>query len=77
MKKKKQLDAARSKYQAEHKKRKKDLEGNREALMKQYTSDAKQACKKRKAELDHYADSSIKKRQAHVSKVLQLLQNVL
>ena len=77
MRKKKQLETARAKYQAEHKKKKKELDMKRDKLLKQFSSDTKQTCKKRKAEVDHYTESSNKKRQAHVAKVLLLLQNVL
>ena len=75
--KRKMLDAKRTEYQQTHKKRKKVLDSTRAELVTEFTNEAKQMCKKKKAEFDKYTDNQVSKRKEHINKVLALLHDVL
>ena len=77
VKKRKTLDIKRNEYQQAYKKRKKVLDGKRNALVKEFGQEARVVVIKKKEQFEKYAANQENKRKTHVNKILALLADSL
>ena len=77
VKKRKTLDVKWNEYQQAYKKRKKVLDGKRNALVKEFGQEARVVVIKKKEQFEKYAANQENKRKTHVNKILALLADSL